>query len=187
MACRIGDRSALLVVDVQVGVVARAWERGRTVGNMALAVRRAREAGAPVIWVQHEDEELRRGTPDWEWVPELVPLPGEPRVYKQYNSAFEETELPALLDRLGIGRIVLAGAATNWCIRATAYGALDRGFDLTLVGDAHTTVDMEPEPGRPVLARAVVDDLNTTLRWLSYPGRTSAVALAAEVDFASPP
>ncbi len=183
MATRPGSKSSLLVVDLQVGVVASAWERDNVVENAALAVRRAREAGLPVIWVQHDDQELKRGTPDWEWVPELQPLPSEPRIYKNFNSAFEETSLLELLDALNVSRIYLAGAATNWCIRATAYGALDRGFDVTLLSDAHTTSDMDLGPDRIVTARAVIDDLNVAMRWLSYPGRVNAVAKSAEADF----
>ncbi|MGE5089404.1 MAG: cysteine hydrolase family protein [Candidatus Levyibacteriota bacterium] len=183
MAIRSGSRSALLVVDVQVDVVAGAWERDRIVANVALAAHRAREAGVPVVWVQHEDDELKRDTPGWEWVPELQPSPGEPRLHKRYNSAFEDTALLPLLEQLEVSRIFLAGAASNWCIRATAYGALDRGFDLTLIGDAHTTGDMELGPGRVVQARSIIDDLNAAMRWLSYPGRTNAVASAADADF----
>lgn len=185
MSTRPGTRSALLVVDVQVGVVARAWERDRIVGNVALAVRRAREAGVPVVWVQHHDDELQRDSPAWQWVPELDPQPGELRIDKRFNSAFEDTPLLAELDRLGVSRIVLAGAATNWCIRATAYAALERGFDVTLLADAHTTEDMEPEPGRVIAARSVIDDLNLALRWLAYPGRRNEVAPAAQVSFAA--
>jgi nicotinamidase-related amidase len=183
MSTRSGSGSALLVVDVQVGVVAQAWDRNRVVGNVALAVRRAREAGVPIIWVQHHDEELKRESPAWQWVPELEPVPGEVRIHKGYNSSFENTELVAELDRLGIGRIFLAGAATNWCIRATAYGALDRGFDVTLLSDAHTTEDMELAPGRVVEAHSVIDDLNTAMRWLAYPGRTNAAVTVAEAAF----
>lgn len=183
MPTRPGSNSALVVVDVQVGVVADAFERDRIVGNVALAVRRAREAGVPVIWVQHEGDDLKRGTPRWEWAPELVPAEGEHRIHKRYNSSFEDTDLLPHLEENGVSRIFLAGAATNWCIRATAYGALDRGFDLTLVGDAHTTGDMELGPGRVVEARTVIEDLNAAMRWLEYPGRTNAVATAAEVDF----
>jgi len=143
MATRPGTHSVLLVADVQVGVVAAAWERDRIVGNVALSVRRARESGVPVVWVQHHDGQ-------------------------------------------GVSRIFLAGAATNWCVRATAYGALDRGFDVTLLSDAHTTENIELSPGRVVDARSVVDDLNVAMRWLSYPGRTNAVATAAGADFARP-
>ena len=184
MTTRSGSRSALLVVDVQVGVVVQAWDRDRIIGNVSLAVRKARDAGVPVVWVQHHDEELERESPAWQWVPELEPLPGELRIHKSYNSAFESTELLSELDRLGVGRIFLAGAATNWCIRATAYGALDRGFDITLISDAHTTQDMELAPGRVVEARSIVDDLNVAMRWLAYPGRSNAAVPVAEATFA---
>jgi nicotinamidase-related amidase len=184
MSTRPGSGSALLVVDVQVGVVAQAWDRDRIVGNVALAVRKARDAGLPVVWVQHQDEELRRESPAWRWVPELEPLPGEPRIHKSYNSAFESTGLLSELDRLGVGRLYLAGAATNWCIRATAYGALDRGFDVTLISDAHTTRDVELAPGRVVEARSIVDDLNAAMHGLAYPGRSNAAVPVAEVAFA---
>lgn len=183
MSTLSGTNSALLVVDVQAGVVANAWERDRVVANVALAVQRAREAGVSVIWVQHHDQELKRDSASWQWVPELAPKPEELSIHKSHNSAFENTELQANLDRLGVGHVFLAGAATNWCIRATAYGALERGFDLTLLSDAHTTEDMELEPGRIVQARSVVDDLNTAMRWLSYPGRTNTVSPAGEAVF----
>lgn len=183
MATRPGTSSALLVIDVQVGVVAQAWDRDRIVGNISLAVRRARDAGVPVVWVQHQDDELPRDSTAWQWVPELQPLPGELRIHKSFNSAFEGTELLSELDRLAVSRVFVAGAATNWCIRATAYGALDRGFDVTLLSDAHTTQDMELEPGRVVQARSVIDDLNVAMRWLSYPGRSNASVPAAEAAF----
>ena len=186
MSTRTGSKSALLVIDVQVGVVANAWERDRVVGNVALAVHRAREAGIPVVWVQHEDEELARDTAAWQWVPQLAPLAAEARVHKKFNSSFEETDLLALLDRQGVSRVFLAGAATNWCIRATAYGALERGFDVTLLSDAHTTDDMQLRSGHVVEARAVIDDLNTAMRGLAYPGRINTVATAAEAAFGVP-
>lgn len=184
MPTRSGSGSALLVVDVQVGVVAQAWERDRIVSNILLAVRKARAAGVPVVWVQHQDDELPPASDAWQLVSELEPLDSELRIHKRHNSAFESTELLSQLDRLGVARIFLAGAATNWCIRATAYGALDRGFDVTLISDAHTTQDMELEPGRVVEARGVVDDLNVAMRWLSYPGRSNAAVPVAEARFA---
>ncbi|WP_284332527.1 cysteine hydrolase family protein [Dyella flagellata] len=174
------------MVDVQAGVVASAWQRDRVVANVAVAVDRARAAGVPIVWVQHNDDELRRDTPEWQWVPELKPLESESRIHKQFNSSFEETPLLSLLEHHGVSHIVLAGAASNWCIRATAYAALERGFDLTLVEDAHTTGDMELEPGRLVAAQSIVEDLNAVMRWISYPGRKSGVVHAAELSFGSP-
>jgi nicotinamidase-related amidase len=183
MATRTGSNSALLVIDVQVGVVTAAWERDRIIRNIALAVARAREGCVPVFWVQHDDADLKRDTPEWQWVPELQANPDEPRIYKHYNSAFEDTNLLQLLEELQVSHVFIAGAATNWCIRATAYGALDRGFDLTLLEDAHMTRNMELAPGRVVEARSMIDDLNVVMRWLAYPGRANSVVAVAAADF----
>jgi len=180
---REGNRGVLLVVDVQVGVVREAWDAPRIVANVARAVARARAQGVPVIWVQHADEELVFGSPAWQWAPELAPAADELLIHKRFNSAFEETALEEHLARLGATHIVLAGAATNWCIRATAYGALDRGYDLTLVKDAHTTGTMEFEDGARIEAADIVRELNSAMTWLSYPGRTNGTASAEEIDF----
>jgi nicotinamidase-related amidase len=183
---REGNKGVLLIVDVQAGVMREAWDASRIIGNVARAVERARTQGVPVIWVQHADEDLPQGSPQWNWVPELVPAIGEARVQKRFNSAFEATTLEDELARLGATHIALAGAATNWCIRATAYGALDRGYDLTLVKDAHTTGAMELDNGTRIEAAGVVSELNIAMTWLSYPGRTNGTATAEEVDFATP-
>ena len=183
---RAGNRAVLLVVDVQAGVMSHAWDAPRIVGNVSRAVERARAQGVPVIWVQHADDELRHGSAEWNWVPELVPADGEPLIHKHFNSSFEQTSLEDELAKVGATHIALAGAATNWCIRATAYGALDRGYDLTLIKDAHTTGTMELENGTKIEAPRVVDELNIAMKWLSYPGRANGTATAEEVDFASP-
>ncbi len=182
---REGSKSALVVVDVQVGVVREAWEAPRVVRNVATAVDRARQAGVPVIWVQHNDEELIHGSPDWQLPPELAPVAGETRIDKQYNSSFEDTNLEEILAGLGVAHVVLAGAATNWCIRATAYGALDRGYDLTLIKDAHTTGTIDLDNGATIEAADIIRELNIGMTWVSYPGRTSGTASAADVEFAA--
>lgn len=107
----------------------------------------------------------------------LVPTEGEARVDKEFNSSFEKTSLGDELGRLGVSHLVLAGAATNWCIRATAYAALERGYDLTLVEDAHTTTGED--------AASVVDDLNTVMQWVSYAEVSNTTAKAGELDFAA--
>lgn len=185
---RPGSRCALMVVDLQVGVVAHA--PGGAAGasdvlqRVQATVARARAAGVPVIWVQHHDDDgLAQGSESWAWAPPLQPTPGEVQIFKAYNSAFEDTPLDAELARLQISHVVLAGAATNWCIRATAYGALDRGYDLTLLGDAHLTGDLEGAQGL-IPAAQIVAELNEVLRWVRYPGRTSSVVPAAAFDFA---
>ena len=180
---RKGNKGVLLVVDVQVGVMSEAWEAARIIDNVSRAVDRARSQGVPVIWVQHSDNDLPHGSPQWQWVPELVPAKGEPLIHKSFNSSFEQTALDEELARLGATHIALAGAATNWCIRATAYGALDRGYDLTLIKDAHTTGTIELDNGAKIEAESVVNDLNVAMKWLSYPGRTNSTATSEEVEF----
>lgn len=180
---RPGNQSALLIVDVQVGVVAEAGDVSRQIGNMALAVNKARDAGVPVVWVQHEDEDLVRGSPEWQWVPALVPQTGDVRVYKQFNSSFERTTLEAELAARGVSHIVMAGAVTSWCIRASAYAALERGYDLTLVGDGHIAKPLRLEDGRVVAADGIVQEFNAVLPWLAYPGRRNRVVAAAEIGF----
>ena len=181
---REGAKGVLMVVDVQVGVMREAWEAPRVIANVARAVERARTQGVPVLWVQHAGEGLQHGSPEWQWVPELVPAAGEALIHKHFNSSFEETTLDAELAHLGATHIVLAGAASNWCIRATAYGALERGYDLTLVQDAHSTGTMALDDGTRIEAENIVRELNLAMTWLSYPGRKNGVAAAQDVDFA---
>jgi nicotinamidase-related amidase len=133
--------------------------------------------------VQHSDDELVDGSPDWQFVPGLSPAEGETRLDKHFNSSFEQTSLEETLARLGATRIVLVGAATNWCVRATAYGALDRGYDLTLLEDAHTTETIELENGIRIEAANIIRELNLAMTWLSYPGRTNSTASVEELDY----
>lgn len=183
---RTGNQPALVVVDVQVGVMAEAWDAVRVIKNVERAVERARERSVPIIWVQHENDELLRDSAKWQLVPELVPAEGEARIDKRFESSFEETKLEDELARLGASHIVLAGAETNWCIRATAYGALDRGYDLTLIKDAHTANSIPLENGSRIEVASIIDELNIAMTWLRYPGRTNGIATTEEVDFSVP-
>lgn len=183
---REGNKAVLLVVDVQAGVVQDAWASSQVIQNINAAVEKARAQSVPVIWVQHSDEELVEGSPEWQLAPGLSPAEGDARIYKHFNSSFEQTALEETLARLGATHIVLAGAATNWCIRATAYGALDRGYDLTLLKDAHTTESIEFSDGSKIEAADIIRELNIAMTWLSYPGRKNAAVPAEKVDFATP-
>jgi len=176
--------TALLVVDVQNGVVSGAHQRDQVVANVASLVAKARAQQVPVVWVQHSDEQLAKGSPAWEIVPELSPLDGEPRVEKLYGDSFEDTDLETQLADLGIGHLVVAGAQTDACIRSTLHGALVRGYDTTLVGDAHTTEDLSawgaPPPGQVIA--------HTNIYWSGQtaPGRTAGTVTTGTVDFTSP-
>src|SRR6266540_711173 len=129
----IPDRpnTALLIVDVQQDVIA----------NIGTVLQRARDAGTPVIWVQHADEELQEGSDGWQYVDELKRDESEPLVHKHFGDSFEETDLEERLAERKVGHLVVTGAQTDACIRATLHGALVRGYDATLVEDAHTTDD----------------------------------------------
>jgi len=183
---REGNTPVLMIVDVQVGVMSESWDAPRIVKNVSRVVERARAQGVPVIWVQHSSSDLPEGSPQWQWAPDLRPAAAEPMIHKQFNSSFEQTALEGELAKLGATHIVLAGAATNWCVRATAYGALDRGYDLTLIKDAHTTGTMQLDSGVTIEAANVIQELNIAMTWLAYPGRKNGTATAEEVDFASP-
>src|SRR5437016_3607918 len=140
--------TALLVVDVQNGAVEGAHERDTVVANVGSLVEKARGEGVPVVWVQHSDEQLERGSDAWRIVSELTPSDAEPLVEKSYNDSFEDTILETVLSDLGVGRLVVVGAQTAECIRSTLHGAIVRGYDATLVSDAHTTED-QTEWGAP--------------------------------------
>jgi isochorismate hydrolase len=138
---KFGDRpnTALLVVDVQNGVVKQAHKREAVLANIARLVENARREQAPVVWIQHHDEQLVQGSEDWRIVGELNPAAGEPLIEKNYGDSFENTTLENVLSRLGAGELVVVGAQTDACIRSTLHGAFVRGYDVTLVTDAHTT------------------------------------------------
>lgn len=174
-------KTALLVVDVQNGVMEGAHDRAAVLSNIVTLVEKARGGGVPVVWVQHTSEELPRGSAVWEYVPELVPGAAEPLVHKEYGDSFEDTELEAVLASLKVGRLVVAGAQTDACIRSTLHGAFARGYDATLVADAHTTEDLTaygaPEPG------AVVAHTNLYWGFQTAPGRTAGTVKTDEVDF----
>ena len=173
--------TALLVVDVQNGVVEGAHERDAVVANVASLVEKARQEGIPVVWVQHSDEHLARGSDRWRIVPELAPAETEPLVEKNYDDSFDDTTLEIALSGLAVGRLVVVGAQTDACIRSTIHGALARGYDATLVCDAHTTED-QTEWGAPPPDQVIA---HTNLYWTyqSAPGRTAGTVETKDVDF----
>ncbi|MDT8913426.1 isochorismatase family protein [Amycolatopsis sp. PS_44_ISF1] len=173
--------TALLVVDVQTGVVAGAHGRDRVVANIAGLVARARAEGVPVVWVQHSDQELVPGGEDWRIVPELEPREAEAVVGKRYGDAFEDTALESVLAGLHAGRLIVTGAETDACVRSTLHGAFTRGYDATLVTDAHTTGDRTAW-GAPPPEQVIA---HTNLYWSHQraPGRTAAAVSAAQVRF----
>ena len=173
--------TALLIVDVQTGVVAGNHDRDAVVANIARLADKARGAGVPVIWVRHNSPEFVPGSEAWRIVAELDPRPGETIIDKRYGDAFEDTGLEAALAQARVGRLIVAGAQSDACIRSTIHGAFARGYDVTLISDAHTTEDLTawgaPPPGQVIA--------HTNLYWShqSAPGRKAMVTKTVDVDF----
>ena len=181
----LADRpnAALLVIDVQNGVVAGAHDRDGVIANINTLVSKARAEEVPVVWVQHADDQLPRDSESWQYVPELVRRDSEPLVHKSYGDSFEDTELEALLAERGVGRLIVTGAQTDACVRSTLHGAFVRGYDVTLVGDAHTTEDLS-EWGAPP-PELVIAHTNLYWRWQSAPGRRGGTVDTADITFAA--
>jgi nicotinamidase-related amidase len=178
------DRSstALLVIDVQNGVVAHAHDRDDVIANINTLVDKARSEDVPVIWVQHSSDDLPLESESWAYVPELQRLESEPLVHKLYGDSFEDTNLEELLAERGVARLVVSGAQTDACIRSTLHGGFTRGYDVTLVSDAHTTDDLS-EYGAPTPDKVIA---HTNLYWefQEAPGRRGGSVPTAEVDYA---
>ncbi|MFF9089965.1 isochorismatase family protein [Streptomyces sp. NPDC014991] len=179
----LNDRpnTAVLVIDVQNDVVAGAHRRDDVIANINSLIGRARAADVPVIWVQHSDDELKKGSDSWQYVPELVREADEPLVHKSYPDSFEETELESVLARHRVGGLVVAGAQTDACIRSTLHGAIVRGYDATLVADAHTT-ENRTAYGAPT-PEQVIAHTNLYWKWHAAPGRRGGTVNTEEVTF----
>jgi nicotinamidase-related amidase len=173
--------TALVVIDVQNDVMDGTHDTEAVVANVAAVVDKARMAGVPVVWVQHSSERMPVDSPGWQLVPGLVVGAAEPVVHKRYADSFEETDLEAVLAGHGVGRLVVAGAQTDECIRSTLHGAVVRGYDATLVADAHTTEDLT-EWGAPAPAEVIA---HTNLYWKDHtaPGRTAGTVTTEAVAF----
>jgi nicotinamidase-related amidase len=174
-------KTALLVVDVQNGAVRGAYERDAVVANVGSLVEKARRERVPVVWVQHSDEELIKGSDDWRIVPELNRADAEPLIEKKYGDSFEDTTLEIVLSDLGIGRLIVVGAETDACIRSTIHGAFARGYDATLVSDAHTTGDKSAWGAPP--PDMVIAHTNLYWKYQTAPGRTAGTVATKDVDF----
>jgi nicotinamidase-related amidase len=180
----LNDRpnQALLVVDAQNDVVSEAQSRDEVMSNIGRLVEQAREAGVHVVWVQHSDDELIVDSVGWKIVPELHVVDGEPIVRKMYGDAFEDTNLSEVLAEFEVGHVVIAGAQSDACIRSTLHGAFVRGYDTTLVSDAHTTEDLT-QWGAPSPDMVIA---HTNLYWSfqTAPGRVATVVETSRVEFA---
>lgn len=178
-------RPALLVIDVQRSVIDGGVDVPGVLGRINTLLLRARDIGAPVIFVQHEeadDPDLRHGSSGWEFAEGLDYQENEPVVAKTFRDSFAATTLEDLLVTNGIGRLVITGAQSDYCVQTSALSALQRGYDVTLVSDAHTTCSTGPDNG-DVDGASVVDFINGHFATLRYPDRSIEVLPAAKVTF----
>jgi nicotinamidase-related amidase len=174
--------TALLIIDVQRGNTGAAHDRDAVIGRINTLLARARGAGTAVVWVQHSDDHLVEGSPPWEYTVELERHESEPLVHKHFGDAFEATDLEEVLAARQVGRVVVTGASTDLCIRATLHGAMARGYDATLVGDAHTLEDPS-QWGLPFNAAQVIAFTNAYWDEAAAPGRVGGTVSTADVDF----
>ncbi|HET8625957.1 MAG TPA: cysteine hydrolase family protein [Thermomicrobiales bacterium] len=174
-----GD-TALLVIDMQVGNVAHAYQKDAIVARLAGLIAEARAAGTPVVFVQHEDDwpTMRPGGPDWQFLPGLTPAEGELVIHKRASDAFYGTPLREELAARGIRRLVVTGVQTELCVDATCRRAASEGFDVTLVADGHTTEDSATLPAAQIIAHH-----NLALRQMAQPDHPIAVRPRAEITF----
>lgn len=179
----MSDGKALLVVDVQRAVVDwqdAAGEGERVLANINQLLSKARAAGAPVVYVQHDGEEggrLAVGTEGWEIHPAVAPARGEPVVRKRASDSFYETTLREDLAARGVRHLVVVGCRTQYCVDTTCRAATTHGFDVTLAADAHATVD-DLLPAAQIVAHH-----NATLDDFGNDRHVVAVRPSAEIDF----
>lgn len=165
------DTSALLVIDVQNDVVANAAKTSEVIDNINSLISRARTSNVPVIWVQHSDEYLVKGSAGWEIVDDLKPLPDEFQIYKTESSSFASTDLHAHLVSLGAKILVVTGAQTDYCVNATSNAGVELGYQVTLVSDAHTTEDSDS--GKAI---DLIEEKNTTFARIGKVLKTSEIS-----------
>lgn len=173
--------TVLVVIDLQRGVLAECFDAEGVVSRTAALVDRARDERVPIIWVQDEHD-FPQDSEGWGLAEGLTRALGEPLVRKSYRDAFADTGLDELLEGFDVTHIVVAGAQSDYCIRTTTQAAAVRGYDVTLVGDAHTTTDAEWD-GEQLTAQQIIAHTNRYFSGLRYPDQTFAVAPAADVAF----
>ncbi|HHT7825850.1 TPA: cysteine hydrolase family protein [Streptococcus suis] len=133
-------KSALLVIDIQnLLVEEKPYAIEERLALWQDSITKARQAGLEVIHVRHHDQELVKGTADWEIHSIVAPLASEKIFDKTFNSAFKETGLHAYLQEKGIEQLIIMGMATNFCVDTTVKVAFEYGYQLAIIKDGTTT------------------------------------------------
>lgn len=176
----MATETALLVIDMQVGIVANAHDKEGVVARIADLIAEARAARTPVVFVQHEEDwpSMHRGESGWEFIPALTPEPGELVINKRACDAFYDTPLREELAARGVKKLVVTGMMTDACIDTTCRRASSEGFAVTLVADGHTTEDTDDQPAARTIAHH-----NRILAQMAQPDHPIAVRPRAETAF----
>ena len=172
--------TALVVIDVQMGVVGQAYHLDEVLENINLLLDRARSSGTPVLYVQHNERGgMEPGEPLWQIHPAVTPREGEPVVQKESPDSFYATSLREELAARGIKRLVIAGSQTQYCVDTTVRRAVAQGYDVLLASDAHTTDDSQTLPAERIIAF-----YNETLNGFWAGEHTVRVRPARDIHFA---
>jgi nicotinamidase-related amidase len=176
--------SALLVIDVQVGLVAGevpTYRSDEMLGNIAGLLAKARALHTPVVFMQHESEPgslLETNTEAWQIHPTVTPLDDEIVLSKRASDSFYETGLQRELEARGVTQLVITGCRTEACVDTTCRVAVSRGYDVTLVQDAHSTIDSDV-----LTAEQIVAHHNVTLDDFGNNEHVIVLKRASEVEF----
>jgi nicotinamidase-related amidase len=138
------NETALVVIDVQVALFdPPPADAEDVVARINALATRARAAGVPVVWVQHQREsgDLQADSPGWQLHAELAAEDGDLRVRKKMSDAFMHTPLQGLLAERGVRHLTVCGYSSEFCIDSTVRAAAARGYAVTLAADAHTSHD----------------------------------------------
>jgi len=170
----MSNTTALLVIDVQVGLIDDpadpSYNAPIVLANIAGLLAKARTAQTPIIFIQHDGNtyegeglSLAPNSPGWQIHTMVEPLVGELVLRKRASDAFYQTTLQAELDARHIQHLVITGCRTEMCVDTTSRAAISRGYDVTLVRDAHSTTDSEIMPAAQIVAHHnyTLDDFGT--------------------------
>lgn len=178
------QRTALLVIDVQVGLidgVHPSHNKSEVLANIQSLLQKARASQTPVIYLQHEGDPgdtLEVNTPGWQIHPQVAPQASETVLSKRASDSFYQTPLQQVLADRGITHLVVTGCRTEYCIDTTSRRATTLGYDVTLASDAHSTTDSDT-----LTAGQIVAHHNETLDDFGNDEYVIAVKLSSEIAF----
>jgi nicotinamidase-related amidase len=175
--------TALLIIDVQTAICSGEWEAfesRRVIERINHVSQLARQAKVPVIVIQHEEAggPMMFDTEGWQLDPDLKVQQGDSYIRKATPDSFHNTGLLALLQTLGVKKLVICGLQTEFCVDTTTRRALALGFPVALVADGHSTLD-----NGVLTAAQIIAHHNITLSNMESFGTRVSLVPAAQMRF----